>query len=130
MDNVKVLKVKKVATEIRKTKKKNNFGIIGKIIGIVGALILFIIYIRSLLGIELTINFNDFLQFLIRLSNIQLNIPFLQILEISGDWGIIDGLRIFINSLSAILSILLYIAEMLINVAITIGYIISTLFTA
>lgn len=49
-------------------------------------------------------------------------------LKIIGDWGIVDGLRVFINTISSILSFALWIVLGLVNVTSFLLYIVAWIF--
>lgn len=81
-----------------------------------------VIVMLGLLTIKITItenpsiNFNDFLSNVINMSNNTIDIVQYTDFKIDGDWGIIDGLRTFINSVISILNIGVWFAQSVINV--------------
>lgn len=79
---------------------------------------IFIIGFKMMLTETPNITFSEILQDCVEMSNYTINIVQYTDYSITGDWGIIDGIRIFINSVIAILNIGVWLAQSLINLLI------------
>lgn len=98
---------------------KNSISPILRILLVIFIVLFLFNYVRMLIvGSGHTVTFGSFLDLI---SNYQTNFSLTNLanfnsLVIAGDWGVVDFLRVFLNSLTSIFSIGVYLALNLIDV--------------
>lgn len=108
----------KLSEELYKEYQQEQKNILINFVMIVALTIVTLSFIRGIFNPNSTYSFTQFLQNLVEISNYQISIVNLGDLAIGGDWGILDGLRMFLNSIMSILNLLVWLAQTLINVLI------------
>lgn len=103
---------------IKKLEEKQKKNILINFIVLLVITIIALSFIRGILNPNSTYSFTQFLQDLVELSNYQINSVNLGDFSIIGDWGIFDGLRLFLNSIMSIINLLVWVCQSLLNVLI------------
>ena len=90
----------------------------GNVLTFILAFLIIVALARTLTGVQGMPTFGSFISMLQNMPNIELSITSFEFLQITGDWGILDGLRVFLNSLSSILSFGIWMVLGLVQVVI------------
>ena len=109
-------KIKKYTA--RQVKAEENKALIPTIIFVIVAIIVIINYIRALNDNNTVIGFKNFIEALQTLSNTYIQLPTLQNLTITADWGAFEFIKNAINTVINILNVLLFICNNLVNLII------------
>ena len=98
------------------------------ILGIFSTILLIINFSRSVIGSS-NVSFSSFLNFLSSIDIFQITIN-ISDFTIPGNWGIIDGLRLFLNVFAQAIGVVVYLCANLINLIIYCAQFIRFLFVA
>lgn len=102
---------------------------VGGIFRLIIALILAVTVLKFLLGSDNVITFRGFLETLTNAPQLNISNLLAQLnLEIVGDWGLLDGIRIFLNSIISIFTVLVYFCLSIAQGIVYISYFLRYLF--
>ena len=103
-----------------------NFSIVVRIMFIILCAILVTNIIKNLFSGN-TVTFTSFLNYITSVPQISANFS-MDTIYISGDWAILDGLRVFLNTIMQPLNLLLFLVKNLWNCLLYIVYFVRFLF--
>lgn len=109
----------------------NEKGSGAKLIFSILSLIICIILIFSVIRIAFgstSLSFTSILNY--SANTPQIDVSYIQYLNIGGDWGVVDGIRRFLNSIMSIFNIGIWMCKNIANLLLFIFYYVSLLFVA